>query len=82
MQQTEDALVYTQGLNAAGAAEIEQVNKKRRFSQMNEYDTFYRVHSKVHSLFSKNIELEKECLSIESQIQKYEEELLNIEVRI
>lgn len=32
LQQAEDALAYTQGLNAAKKEEIEGINKKRRFS--------------------------------------------------
>ena len=71
LQQTEQALAFTQGLNTAKAAEVEEINKKRRFSQMNEYDAFFRLHSKAHGLYSKNIQLEKECLAIEAQINSF-----------
>ena len=42
---------------------------------MSEYDTFYRMHSKVHGLYSKNIELEKECMKMEHDIGKYQQEM-------
>lgn len=73
--QTEQALAFTQGLNQERAQQIEEVNKKRRFSQMNEYDTFFRLHSKAHGLITKNVELEKECLTMEAQIAAYQQEL-------
>ena len=38
---------------------------------MNEYDTFFRLHSKAHGLIAKNVELEKECLTMEAQITAY-----------
>ena len=42
---------------------------------MKEYDTFYRMHNQVHGLYSKNIDLEKECLKIEHEISGYQKEL-------
>jgi peptidoglycan hydrolase CwlO-like protein len=58
--------------------EIEQVNKKRRFNQMKEYDTFYRLHNQVHGLYSKNIDLEKECLKMEQEIGSYQKQISTI----
>ena len=75
LQQTEDATNFTQRKNQELQNEIEQVNKKRRFSQMNEYDNFYRLHTKVHGLYSKNIDLEKECMKMEKEIAEYTDEL-------
>ncbi len=42
---------------------------------MNEYDTFFRLHSQVHGLYSKNIELEKECQKMEKEISGFKKEL-------
>ena len=78
LQQAEDAVAYTAHYNQQRQAEIESINKKRRFTQMNEYDTFYRLHSQVHGLYSKNIDLEKECLKMEQEIKGQETELQSI----
>ena len=75
LQQTEDAISFTQRVNEEKQGEIDGANKKRRFSQMNEYDTFFRLHQKTTGLFSKNLELEKECMKMEKQIKDYNEEL-------
>ena len=75
LQQSEEATNFTQKLNSTMQSEIEQINKKRRFAQMNEYDNFYRLHSKVHGLYSKNIDLEKECMKMEKEIATYQDEL-------
>jgi len=48
---------------------------------MNEYDTFHRLHNQMHGLFSKNIDLEKECIKMEDEIKAYEKEIALI-VRI
>lgn len=38
---------------------------------MNEYDNFLRMHTKMFSFFNKNIELEKECMKMEKEIEDY-----------
>jgi hypothetical protein len=58
-------MIYTKAKSDALTSSINELNRKRQFSQMNEYDTFHRLHSKMHGLFSKNIDLEKECLRME-----------------
>lgn len=62
--------------------EAERINKKRRFTQMNEYDTFYRMHDKTISMFSKNIDLEKECARLEIEIHVFNEEIKKESVRL
>jgi len=47
---------------------------------MNDYDAFFRLHSKTHGLYAKNTELEKECLSLQTQISTFEQELVAIAV--
>lgn len=42
---------------------------------MQEYDNFFRAHSKMVQLVSKNIDLEKECMKMENQIEVYEKQL-------
>ncbi len=65
LQQVEDCLVYTRAKSDSLTSTINELNRKRQFSQMNEYDTFHRMHNKVHGLYAKNIELEKECMRME-----------------
>ena len=49
---------------------------------MNEYDTFYRMHDKTISMFSKNIDLEKECARLEIEIHVFNEEIKKESVRL
>lgn len=46
---------------------------------MNEYDTFFRAHTKMVSIVHKNLELEKECLRMERDIESYENEIQKIQ---
>ena len=66
--QSEHMIHYTDNKLKLLNDESERINKKRRFTQMNEYDTFFRMHDKTVSLFSKNIDLEKECARLEQEV--------------
>ncbi|TNV76101.1 hypothetical protein FGO68_gene7720 [Halteria grandinella] len=79
IQQAEDAMRYTTMQNNTLSSEIEGINKKRRFAQMQEYDNFFKVHQRMVGTVAKNVELEKECLKIQRDIQKYQEELQKLE---
>ena len=50
-------------------ADIETINQKRKFSQINEYENIQKTYHKIHGAFSKNIDLEKECLKLENEIE-------------
>lgn len=79
IQQTEDAMRYTSLHNSTQSAEIEAINKKRRFVQMQEYDNFFILHQRMVGTVAKKVELEKECLKIERDIEKYKSELTKLE---
>ncbi|CDW90914.1 pre-mrna-splicing factor spf27 homolog [Stylonychia lemnae] len=82
IKQTESQIEFTDQRNRKLDEEIERINKKRRFTQMNEYDNFLRLHNKTFSALHKNIDLEQECYKLEQEISQYQNQLQKIQVRL
>eukprot|EP00347_Sterkiella_histriomuscorum_P013859 403363093 len=79
IKQVENQLSYTDNLNNKLSEEAERINKKRRFTQMNEYDNFFRLHSKAFSTLNKNIDLEQECLKLEKEVDQFKDEIIKVQ---
>lgn len=49
---------------------------------MNEYDNFFKLHSKTFSILNKNVDLEKECLKLERDIDTFKDQIVKVQVRL